>query len=567
MKKFIALFIGFLSIIGCAKFTDFSVNQNDVEITFNTNSKQGAQTRAIVTDSMVDNFGVFGYVLPGTFTEEGGYLMKNAEYEEDGTAANGEHYYWPKAQNNTTVDVIFTAYSQFTETPTFDETTGELTLTIPDLTQELIADPTNINDVLWAQSEMTNHQNADADATHFVVPLHFKHALSWLSFRAEVAENTAIKWVDIKGVQFGQYTNGQEYQPAVPGTPEIPEVPEQRDTTDTWVNLKNGTNAVATSTQTKAPGSTSYVNALALPAELVAEIKSYYSIDNSAAGDYDLRLGLSIWPKTIQYKQLRVVKEIPTEYKMTVDMHGEGILMDFFDAKKYLHDNGYDIQPGTSGGKPAVFNDNYVILDAYVNGAAYTITALNWGESNSIPNYTVNITPGTPAVPGTPDIPEVPAVPAGIQLSNLYIGGTLSLPTKEIAATGATLTEGTQAESFNFAPNAERLNGTSYDEPHNTILSNTLVIPQAVPEYVTLVFDICLLNATGDEIVFKNRIISRKINEGVDADGAHTYVASWLSSHKYIYNFKINVESIDFNVTVNGWDTNDNNNEYHVWDN
>lgn len=168
-------------------------------------------------------------------------------------------------------------------------------------------------------------------------------------------------------------------------------VPEITDTTDTWINLKNGVNAIATATQTKAPGSTSYTNAYQLPADLVAEIKSYYSIDGSAAGDYDLRLGLSIWPKTVTYKQLRVVKDIPAEYKMTVDMHNEGIMMDFFDAIKYLHDKGYDITSAISGGKPAVFDNKYIILDAYTNGNAYTLTALNWGESNSVPQYTITI--------------------------------------------------------------------------------------------------------------------------------------------------------------------------------
>ena len=86
---------------------------------------------------------------------------------------------------------------------------------------------------------------------------------------------------------------------------------------------------------------------------MVNEIKSYYSIDGGDPGDYDLHLGATVWPSNV-IKKLRVVKEIPVEYKMTVDIHGEGIFMDFFDGFKYLKDNGYDIQPRNSGGKPAI---------------------------------------------------------------------------------------------------------------------------------------------------------------------------------------------------------------------
>ncbi len=208
----------------------------------------------------------------------------------------------------------------------------------------------------------------------------------------------------------------------VPGTPDIPATPDVNDTTDTWINLKKSSNAVATSTALKGPGETSYTNAAPIPAALVAEIKSYYSIDNGAAGDYDLRLGLSIWPNSITYKQLRVVKDIPAEYKITVDIHGEGIYMDFFDAIKYLNDNGYYLQPGTTGGKPAVFDNKYIILDAYVNGAAYTITALNWGEVSSVPQYTIVTTPGTPAQPGKPAL-------EGVRVFSADSTGVNNLPT------------------------------------------------------------------------------------------------------------------------------------------
>ena len=231
---------------------------------------------------------------------------------------------------------------------------------------------------LWAYSRV-----AKADYGNVVnLPFNHQNALIFLGFSSDQTDTKLLDYA--------------------PGTPDIPEVPEVRDTTDTWVNLKKSSNTIATSTAVKGPGETSYTNAAPLPDDLVAEIKSYYSIDNGTAGDYELKLGNSVWPSSVTYKQLRVVKDIPAEYKMTVDMHGEGIMMDFFDAIKYLKDNGYYVQSGSTGGKPAVFDNNYVILDAYVNGTAYTITALNWGESNSVPQYTIDVTPGSPAVPGRP---------------------------------------------------------------------------------------------------------------------------------------------------------------------
>jgi hypothetical protein len=181
----------------------------------------------------------------------------------------------------------------------------------------------------------------------------------------------------------------------VPGTPATPAT---LDTTDTYINLKNATNIVATTTQIKAPGSSSYVAGDTLPTALVAEIKSYYSIDNGAPGDYNLGLGKSVWDPVNQntnlLKALRVVKDIPNEYKKVVDIHGEGINMTFFDAIKYLNDNGYQITSGTTGGKPQVFTNGYIILDAYKNGTNYSISALNWASANSVPVYSIDTVPG-----------------------------------------------------------------------------------------------------------------------------------------------------------------------------
>ena len=123
---------------------------------------------------------------------------------------------------------------------------------------------------------------------------------------------------------------------------------------------------------------------------------------------------------------------------------------------------------------------------------------------------------------------------------------------------------GEKNTTFNFAPNAERLFGTSYDGVHSTVLSNVLIIPQQTPEYITIVFDICVKNETGDDVLMTGRKITRKINSGNDADGEHAYVSNWAASNKYLYNFRINVAETLFNVNVENWDVNTT--QYHVWD-
>ena len=216
-----------------------------------------------------------------------------------------------------------------------------------------------------------------------VVELPFKHQNS-LIFLGFSSDQTDTKLLDY-----------------VPGTPGTPAIPEQRDTVDTWINLKRSSDVVGSATKLKGPGETTYTNAAALPDNLVNEIKSYYSVDGGTAGDYDLHMGNTVWPSST-IKKLRVVKPIPNEYKLSVDMYNTGTIMEFFDGFKYLQDNGYDIQPANSGGKPDVWN--YILIDAFVNGSAYTVVGLNPWDSNAVPQYTINITPEVPAVPGLPAI-------------------------------------------------------------------------------------------------------------------------------------------------------------------
>ena len=547
MKKLLTILVSAMILFaGCAKVEDLSMrdaNLNRTEIVFNTTA---TSTRAIVdTTGMIDNFGVYGYVVPGTYSVNGGYLMKNAEYDKDGNAVSGS-YYWPVSDNNTGIDFIFTAYSQYVDAPTWENDT--LKLAVPALTQALIDDPDGFNDVLWAQTQYDHHQNSVA--TQERVTLEFKHALSWLQFRGEVI-NPNIKWVKVKQIAFGEYIPGT---PAIAGTPEVPYQPAVYDTTDTWINLKRSYSAVGSATKLKGPGESTYTNAAALPDALVNEIKSYYTIDNGTAGDYDLHMGNSVWPSAT-LKQLRVVKDIPAAYDLAVEMAG-GDIMHFFNGWKYLQDNGYDIQPATSGGKPAVWD--YVLIDAFVNGAAYTVVGLNCWDSNAKPNYTVEeVSPEVPYQAGTPDIPATPATSS----EGVYVDGLLCLPTKDTLTVTPTATYGAIKDTTLNYVSAQV--DTIFTDDH-LVLGNALVIPQPVPTNITVVFDICIANATGDEVVFTDRKITRAINTGKDADQDADYVASWGASNKYIYNFRFDGDVLEFSTSVLGWTMNGTN--YHVWD-
>lgn len=213
-----------------------------------------------------------------------------------------------------------------------------------------------------------------------------------------------------------------------PGTPDVPAVPEVRDTTDTWFNLKRGSNCDGSPTRTSTDGGSTYVDNFEIPAALVAEIKSYYSINNGTAGDYDLHMGNTQWPSA-EIRQLRIVKDVPVAYRMPVETTSGDVVV-FFNALKYLEDNGYKVTYRISGGKPDIFN--YPIIDLFVNGTAYTIVGLNFGVANvydasvaanvSALNYTINVTPGTPAVPGKPAL-------EGIRVFSADSLGVNNLPT------------------------------------------------------------------------------------------------------------------------------------------
>ena len=553
MKKlFTILLMAVFILAGCAKIEDVSFNapSQGREIVFSTGNSNSPATKAIVdTTAMVDNFGVYGYVVPGTYSENGGYLMKNAEYEETGDAVDGP-YYWPKSDNNIGIDFIFTAYSQYVSDPVWENDT--LKLAVPTLTQALIDDPDGFNDILWAQTQYNHHQNSLTEQER--VNLNFKHALSWLQFKGTVINNR-VKWVKVKQISFG------EYRDSIPGVPAVDPIPAYNDTTDTWLNLRRSSNVDGSPTRTSTDGGATYVDNFEIPAALVAEIKSYYSINNGTAGDYDLHMGNSVWPSA-EIRQLRVVKDVPAAYRMPVEMTSGDVIV-FFDALKYLNDNGYKVTYRVSGGKPAIFD--YPIIDLFVNGTAYTIVGFNFGVSAV---YDANVAGNVPALnftivehPEVPGVPGVDPVPASGS-EGLYVDGLLCLPTKDTLTATPTATYGTVKDT---TLNYVKAQVDTIFTNDVVFLGNALVIPQVVPQNITVVFDICIENNKGDQVIFTDRKITRTINAGKDADQDADYVAAWGASNKYIYNFRFDGDELAFSTSVSGWTVNSSN-EFHVWD-
>ena len=237
----------------------------------------------------------------------------------------------------------------------------------------------------------------------------------------------------------------------VPGTPEIPATDDIEEITDTWFNLKrdSNSNVDGSPTKLKGPGETTYTDNAPLPEALLAEIKSYYSVNGGEAGNYNLNQGTTAWPSN-EIRTLRIVKDIPNEYKITVE-RTDGKTFTFFDGFKYLKDNGYDIQPKNTGGKPDVWH--YILLDAYVNGSSYTVVGFNWAVSKisayingawdyNYPtvDYTIEVTPGTPAVPATQGIEGIRVFSVDIENDKFVVANHTSEASAVVNST-CTLTQ------------------------------------------------------------------------------------------------------------------------------
>ena len=464
MKKLISgIMLLALAVCSCAKldvyeFRGAPVNaKGEHAIVFNGHKTLTKATAASTAGNGYDNFALF------TWNSIGDTIMKPflvfatsaGEYDYvDGNLGQTLQYFKRVADNYSFIGVIPTTHTMVLDSCAV-KVSAIQSFTVDDarVTGTLAAD--SDEEFLWVYK---NVEKADYVNT-VVLPFEHGNAVIYLGFKSDRNDTRLLDYV--------------------PGTPAVPATPDINDTTDTWFNLKRSSgNVDGSATKLKGPGESTYTDNAELPAALVAEIKSYYSVDGSAAGDYDLHMGASVWPSST-IKQLRIVKDIPAAYRMPCEIGSTGIIVDFFDGFKYLKDNGYDIQPRTSGGKPAVWD--YVLIDAFVNGTAYTVVGLNaTGTNYSAPNYTIDVTPGTPAVPAVPGIDGVRLFtadstevyckhiahtltadatisPAGLAYSNRVadsVAVTYSLPANDTLNTGAKFSPTT----FYAVPGDENLN-------------------------------------------------------------------------------------------------------------
>ena len=113
------------------------------------------------------------------------------------------------------------------------------------------------------------------------------------------------------------------------------------------------------------------------------------------------------------------------------------------------------------------------------------------------------------------------------------------------------------SNSLNFANH----NNTALTTEYAT-LSESLLIPQTVPNKVVITFDVSCTGAD-DTIIYKGRQVTKTVNSGTDmADPANTYVGSWLAGKKYIYKIYVTADDIDFVVDIDDWTTT----TFQTWD-
>ena len=154
--------------------------------------------------------------------------------------------------------------------------------------------------------------------------------------------------------------------------------------------------------------------------------------------------------------------------------------------------------------------------------------------------------------------------------ADIVTDGTLKIYAKETTvATESDYTPiftagSTKVNNFNFAVHSVKdslLGGSSWSYPGD-VLSNVIMIPQAVPAKVRLTFNITITNGS-DAIVYSGRTVTRTINTGTSENG-QTYVANWQSGKRYIYRFYISADDVTFDVVVDDWESGTN--PLDVWD-
>lgn len=211
MKKFTPILILFLLFCNsCMKMNDLNegkIFQHEKEVLFDMRNNPIQPTKAIIdgTSFTEGNFGVTGYVKASAETA-GGYIMQNAKYvATTGVPADGNHYYWPKADDNSDINVKFVAFYPWSTNSVVENDIFKYGESLN------VGSVNNTNDILYAiannvHPELTdNHLIDGATDGNKKVQLTFHHALSLLQFQAKKDSlSKGVKEVIIKSITFGR---------------------------------------------------------------------------------------------------------------------------------------------------------------------------------------------------------------------------------------------------------------------------------------------------------------------------------------------------------------------------
>lgn len=161
------------------------------------------------------------YIEKGTFV-----------HRTDNSWGGSTPYYWP-----TKGSLVFAGYSPATATGTFKYELASKTFTVTDYVQSNVI--ANANDLMWF--DVTNQSYDQNGADGKGVPVKFKHALSWLTFKFNLKDGgTAARWT-ITDVKLVGIEDKATFTAVKGGTPVWSEATESDEDMDV-VNVYNAGN-------------------------------------------------------------------------------------------------------------------------------------------------------------------------------------------------------------------------------------------------------------------------------------------------------------------------------------
>lgn len=340
IKKITLFTIALLSLIGCVKIEMQDYKGDGLtEISFNLDN---AVTKTINEGTtLAGNFKVYGYVKPTASVTEGGFIMKDAEYV--GTGANignpvSGTYYWPKADNNSDINVRFVAYSpvDHAKTVTNNGTDSKPETVTFNVTADDI-DNASCIDLLYAITDNAHptyaagNPQAQAFDKNGKVALQFKHALAWIQFQGKMSNG--VTSCTITSITFSSALNS---------TGDMTINLRDASTTPTWTNKSGSLNQFIAS-----PG----VDLTASYAELSNAVVIPQAVPTSVTITFNV--SIQNGDETITYNGRQVTRTINTGN----DENNQAYVTDFTSSHKYI----YRVNVTADGVEFTITVDNWTV--------------------------------------------------------------------------------------------------------------------------------------------------------------------------------------------------------------